>query len=557
MPDISLTRIHRLGAKGDSTAAPRLHVIFVHGLGGDPVTTWCDRGGAEDGHFWPRWLAADIEGAAIHTLGYPSDKAAWNTGWPIERAATAVLDKLISSAELRAFPNTPIAFVCHSLGGLIVKKLVVQAHLDRGQAPRKGEFLDRIVGVVFLATPHAGSIIANVAEAAHWFVSKSVHDLKASDDALLTLSHDYRVRVANREALIRHCVYYETVGKWGVKVVTPTSADPGLPDARPVAIGRDHMRICKPPSKADHVYEGVIAFLQDEILKSPSGETPINSGVFKSSIIAILESSPEALALIESKTAHEDFRGKPISVPCGEADPRRRAEHVADNLFEDFDRGQRLLQLALGSTDAPGQEAEREAVLDIACLYFPACFAPEDSEKILADYRARKELIDARAATAPSAELRMAAIEGRPAQFDDDQKKSGRLAGKKQIHSPPPFALEGMRDQQFLEALAKLLFERTSSGVKYPIKDFRKHRGAINKKLEVGKHPDGVPYLVFGDPEDKKNEQLTGDEAKDISKALKGEYSNLMIMSISGDIGDIVDREIAYVDWFWEQFKKA
>ncbi len=548
MPDISLTRVYRLGDKGDSTAAPRLHVIFVHGLGGDPVATWCERGGADDGHFWPRWLAEDIEGAAIYTLGYPSDKAAWNTGWPIERAATAVLDKLISSAELRAFPKTPIAFVCHSLGGLIVKKLVVQAHLDRGQAPRKGEFLDRIAGVVFLATPHAGSIIANVAEAAHWFVLKSVHDLKATDEALLALSHDYRVRVANREALIRHSVYYETVGKWGVQVVTPASADPGLPDARPIPIGRDHMRICKPPSKDDHVHEGIVAFLQDEILPLPSGGPQISSGALKSTIIAILERSPETLAHLETTTGHEEFLRRPISTPCGAVDTRPRAEHMVNNLFADFACGQRLLQLALGSADAPGQEAQKEALLYVGRLYFPACFAPEDTERVLADYKARKALIDSRAATVPSAELRMAAIEGRPVQFDDDQKKSGRLVGKKQIHAPPPFALEALCDQQFLEALAKLLFERTSSGVKYPIMDFRRHRDAINKKLEVGKHPEGASYLVFGDPDDKKNERLKGDEIKGISEALKKEYPNLMIMSTSGDVGNIVDREMEYVD---------
>jgi triacylglycerol esterase/lipase EstA (alpha/beta hydrolase family) len=70
-------------------------------------------------------------------------------------AATALLDKLMASPELRNHPETPIAFVCHSLGGLIIKKLVVTAYLDQGQAPLKGKFLDRIAGVVFLAAARA------------------------------------------------------------------------------------------------------------------------------------------------------------------------------------------------------------------------------------------------------------------------------------------------------------------------------------------------------------------------------------------------------------------
>jgi hypothetical protein len=82
--------------------------------------------------------------------------------------------------------------------------------------------------------------------------------------ALLALGHDYRSRIANKEARIRHRVYYETVGKWGAQVVAPASADPGLPDARP---GRDHIGICKPPVKCDPVHEGVIAFLEDMVLQ--------------------------------------------------------------------------------------------------------------------------------------------------------------------------------------------------------------------------------------------------------------------------------------------------
>jgi tetratricopeptide (TPR) repeat protein len=261
MSDISLRCI----AQADGE--PRLNVVFVHGLGGDPVTTWCHEGGEDSGYFWPRGIAKDIKGVAVYTLGYPADKAVWNTGWPLAAASTAVLDRLMSSPDLRTHPKTPIAFVCHSLGGLIVKKLVVIAHLDRGLAPLKGQFLDRIAGVAFLATPHGGSIIANIAEVAHWFVSKSVDDLRASDAALLDLAHTYRDRIANKEALIRHCAYYETVGKWGAHVVTAISADPGIAGVRIVPVNRDHMRICKPTSQDDAVYQGVVAFLADEVLQ--------------------------------------------------------------------------------------------------------------------------------------------------------------------------------------------------------------------------------------------------------------------------------------------------
>src|SRR5258707_15687901 len=38
----------------------RGNVVFVHGLGGHPYDTWRRR--ADDGTFWPLWLAHDIKG---------------------------------------------------------------------------------------------------------------------------------------------------------------------------------------------------------------------------------------------------------------------------------------------------------------------------------------------------------------------------------------------------------------------------------------------------------------------------------------------------------------
>jgi len=318
MPTISLERVDT------GTGIPRLNVVFLHGLGGDPISTWCHSGGRDDGYFWPKWIAQDLPDAAVWTVGYPADKAAWGTGWPVVDAATAVLDKLMSSQAFRATGDAPIAFVCHSLGGIIAKKLVVTAHLDREQQPAKGAFLDRIAGIVFLATPHGGSILATIASTAHWFVSSSTTDLTASNAALLDLGHSYRDRVANGEARIRHRVYYEGKGVWGAEVVTSASADPGLPGVRPVKVERDHIRISKPIGKEDVVYEGVLTFLRDEALqpRPPSQYQKVDK--LQATVEQLVTLLAENRALVAQLTDAKVDRAKVVALA------RRTAEHVTD-----------------------------------------------------------------------------------------------------------------------------------------------------------------------------------------------------------------------------------
>ncbi|MGH6812946.1 MAG: esterase/lipase family protein, partial [Methylocella sp.] len=293
--------VHRIPEHPEGGVSPRLNAVFVHGLGGGWDTTWVhkhdknnlfrpwhhkhdendkhdknDESGENDKNdfFWPLELARDlnVKGLAVYSIGYPAETFALfsHSGWPIPQSADAVLDRLISDPALNA-SGAPIVFVCHSLGGLVVKKLIHTAQLDREFDSRKRAFLDRIVGVVFLATPHGGSGLATVVS--HVLGAQdSTRELKAHDLHLEDLSVSYRSCVAADGARIRHLVYYETEKTDGKLVVDATSADPGITGVRPVAIGRNHSEICKPPGPTDQVYQGVLAFLQEAALapRSPA-----------------------------------------------------------------------------------------------------------------------------------------------------------------------------------------------------------------------------------------------------------------------------------------------
>jgi hypothetical protein len=74
-------------------------------------------------------------------------------------------------------------------------------------------------------------------------------------------------------ARIRHKVYYETRGFWGVKQVDEASADPGLLGLTPVAVDKDHIGIRKFSSRTDQVYLGVLRFLKVDALAPRLGSS--------------------------------------------------------------------------------------------------------------------------------------------------------------------------------------------------------------------------------------------------------------------------------------------
>ena len=128
-------------------------MIFVHGLGGHVYATW--RRKADDDSFWPLWLARNVEGLTVYTLSYEAPPSNWlGTAMPLQDRAVNILECLLSEAGLR---DGPITFICHSLGGLLVKQIMQDLQRQKGRRPEAATLLDRITQVVFLAIPHTGS----------------------------------------------------------------------------------------------------------------------------------------------------------------------------------------------------------------------------------------------------------------------------------------------------------------------------------------------------------------------------------------------------------------
>src|SRR5262245_55781155 len=242
------------------SAGGRLNVVFVHGLGGHAYRTW--GWSTEGGTFWPEWLARDIPGLATWTLAYDAPPTNWlGTAMPIQDRAKNVLECLLGCRALR---GAPLVFVCHSLGGLVVKQVMRAADGRRAYSPEVQAFLNSVKGVVFIATPHTGSMQATLLDKLRLIAwpSASTLDLVRNNANLRDLNIWYR----NWSGAIHHKVFLEKQGTTAGVIVTDDSSDPGLLHVDPVGIDADHLGICKPADANALLYIRTRDFIVDEII---------------------------------------------------------------------------------------------------------------------------------------------------------------------------------------------------------------------------------------------------------------------------------------------------
>jgi len=249
----------------------RINVVFVHGLGGHAYDTW--RRNGDDNAFWPAWLVRDVPGLAAWTLAYDAPPTNWfGTAMPIQDRAKNVLECLLGQPELKGLP---LVFVCHSLGGLVVKQILRAADGRRAYGAEEAAFLESVKGVSFIATPHTGSIHATLLDKLRLIAwpSASTLDLVKNNANLRDLNVWYR----NWSTGLRHKVFYEKRGTTAGVIVADDSSDPGLLHVDPVGIDSDHLEICKPADASDLVYARTRDFIVEEVVQDKTSSTACGS----------------------------------------------------------------------------------------------------------------------------------------------------------------------------------------------------------------------------------------------------------------------------------------
>jgi hypothetical protein len=100
-------------------------IITFHGLGGHWKNTWTDANGS----FWPRdFVPLQLPQAGIMAFGYNTNTAFSKATTDIEQVANMLMIRVHGCRQLPEERTRPIIFICHSLGGIVMKKA--------GQSPR-------------------------------------------------------------------------------------------------------------------------------------------------------------------------------------------------------------------------------------------------------------------------------------------------------------------------------------------------------------------------------------------------------------------------------------
>jgi len=253
-------------------------VVFVHGLWGGVFFTWrqrekdgFDSGASDISNFsfcWPRdWLLEDVQSRDhVRLIGCDFDSylSQWGDDCPIQnfnRNLDERSEDMLTSLMMAGVGSRPVIFVGHSMGGLIIKKMLLLAQSNE----RFQSVAANTKGVVFYSTPHAGSEIARMNPVLKYIVFPSIEvqelemdhpDLHILNDYFKKFVQQFKTRVISFGETLptRHL-------GMDIQFVPEHSADPGVGEFH--AVPYNHIDICKPENVRSVLYRKLYNLLWD------------------------------------------------------------------------------------------------------------------------------------------------------------------------------------------------------------------------------------------------------------------------------------------------------
>ncbi|KAK8084697.1 hypothetical protein PG997_005968 [Apiospora hydei] len=245
-------------------------IIFVHGLGGSSRLSWCKH--HDLALFWPmQWLPKDpdLRNARIFTFGYNADfrSSSQSPTMGIADFAKNLLYDMAYATDKEgaslAIGERPVVFVAHSMGGLVFKKMYLEAQLD----DRYAKIAKAIKAVVFLATPHRG---ADLSETLNRLLSVSfrnspkqyVAELGKHGNFLRTVNDQFRHTAKHLQIFSFYETMQTSLGLGSALIVAEDASKLGYPGEVSRSLNANHHDVCKFSNPDDANYRAVLGAMK-------------------------------------------------------------------------------------------------------------------------------------------------------------------------------------------------------------------------------------------------------------------------------------------------------
>ncbi|EXJ61254.1 uncharacterized protein A1O5_12046 [Cladophialophora psammophila CBS 110553] len=271
--------IHELYRPTDGIAD--VDIVAVHGLNGDARGTWTSKSTQTSWLSHPDFLPKYLPRARILSWGYNANistlKGKSTSQDRILHHAHTLVSQLNADRELEDAAERPIIFLCHSLGGIVVKKALAYSASRTGQ---KISFLHSLYtctyGILFFGTPHHGSSKANLGSVIQKMASVTIprsvlntesNLIKALREGSETLQdiNDQFCPLISRFRIIFFWEQERTevkILKLIDYIVTEASAAPILDNTERCGIAANHSEMCKFESTRCQGFRDVVAALK-------------------------------------------------------------------------------------------------------------------------------------------------------------------------------------------------------------------------------------------------------------------------------------------------------
>ena len=243
---------------------------------------------------WPKdWLCNDlnsIDESEFRLIGinYESLFSMWEQEETIDdkKFKQGIKERavdMIEQLKKAHVGDRPIVWICHSMGGLIVKQMLVhlselEAKLDKQRitVQDKNKLVSSIVAntkaITFLSTPHLGSSIAKTMSTFSFalYPTTEIVELSSNSSYLLDLNKKFLnlIKAKNGhyevlslcEGMPTHYFY----NYYNTTVTEASAAAIGVGEFH-IVKNKDHMNICKPANKDCFVYEKILNLITNAV----------------------------------------------------------------------------------------------------------------------------------------------------------------------------------------------------------------------------------------------------------------------------------------------------